>query len=39
MGIGVKYGGEVVMQWEGKGSKRGSVGFDWEGVREGRKEG
>lgn len=37
MGIRVKYGGEAGMQWEGKGSKRSSVGFDWEG-REGVKK-
>lgn len=28
MRIGVKYGGEAGMQWEGKGSKRSSVGLE-----------
>ena len=28
MGIGVKYGGEAVMQWEGEGSKKSSVGLE-----------
>lgn len=28
MGIRVKYGGEAGMQWEGKGSKRSSVGLE-----------
>lgn len=36
MGIKVKYGGEAGMQWEGKGSKKSSVGFDWEEVGKGR---
>lgn len=27
MGIRVKYGGEAIMQWEGKGGKRNSVGL------------
>ena len=39
MGIEVKYGGKAGMQWEGKGSKRSSVGLELgrkEGDREGR---
>ena len=37
MRIGVKYGGEAGMQWEGKGSKRNNVGLKWEGRVKGRE--
>lgn len=38
MGIEVKYGGEAGMQWEGKGSKKSSVGLELgkKGVGKGR---
>ena len=38
MGIRVKYGGEAVMQWEGKGGKRSYVGLEL-GKKERSKEG
>ena len=41
MGINIKYGGEAVMQWKGKGNKRNYVGLGQEGregVRKRREE-